>query len=115
MSLVKSRKEIIKMDMTDEQVIEASGVTHFYMLKYPSLKQYTEFLDAGVKNDPVRIDSIARELLRDESGEQLLKAEDDIIDHEVYEHILMIITQYLLKLKTKKLTQTSQAGQSNWC
>jgi nitrogen regulatory protein PII-like uncharacterized protein len=113
MSLVKSKKEVVKIELTDKDVIESCGVTHFYMTKYPSLALYTQFLDAGMKNDPEKIDSIARELLRDENGEKLLKEEDDVIDHEIYEHILVLVTQYLLKLKTKKLTQTSQAGTSN--
>jgi hypothetical protein len=107
MSLIKNKNEIIKLDLTDSQVIEMAEQDFVYITRYPSIKFYNDWIKAIVESQSENIDELAKSILKDEAGQPLLKTSDDVIQHDVYEHILTRITEYLVKSKTKISTQTA--------
>jgi hypothetical protein len=113
MSLIKNRNETTKLALTDSQVIELAEQDFVYISRYPSVKFYNDWIKAIVNSDAETIDKMAQSILKDEAGEPLLKNPDDIIQHEVYEHILTRITEYLVKSKTKTSTQSAQLENTN--
>ena len=113
MALVKNKNEITKLELTDPQVIELAEQDFVYITKYPSVRFYSDWIKAIVENDAEAIETMAKEVMKDEKGGPLLKSEDDVIQHEVFEHILTKITEYLVKSKTKNSTQNAQLETSN--
>jgi hypothetical protein len=112
-SIVKKRTDLHKLVFTDQALIEEFGFTHVWITAYPSIQFYTEWLDAGMANRGDDLDRLARQILKTETGEQLMPTDDDVIEYDVYEHIILLITQYLLKSKTKRLTQPDLQGGVN--
>lgn len=109
MSLVKSKTEVVKIPFTEQHIIDlADGIDHIYILRYPSMSIYADWLNAASKSDLGMLDVVARKLITDERGELLLKTENDVVQHDVYEHILVLITEYFLKSKTKNSTPSDQ-------
>jgi len=113
MSLVKNKNEILKLELTDPKVIEIAEQDFVYISKYPSIKLYNDWIKAIIESDAEKIDAMAQSLLKDEQGQPLLKNPDDIIQHDVFEHILTKITEYFVKSKTKNSTQSAQLETSN--
>jgi hypothetical protein len=113
MALVKNKNEITRLMLTDPTVIELAGQDFVYITKYPSITFYNDWIKSIVENNATDIDNLAHEILKDEAGQPLLKNPDDIIQHEVFEHILTKITEYLVKSKTKNSTQTAQLETNN--
>jgi hypothetical protein len=107
MALVKNKNEITKLTLTDPEVIELAEQDFVYITKYPSITFYNNWIKSIVENSASDIDSLAHEILKDEIGGPLLKKADDVIQHEVFEHILTKITEYLVKSKTKNSTQNA--------
>jgi hypothetical protein len=99
---------------TEQTIIDlAEGIDHVFITEFPTVQQYSDWIEAAVKADITKMDNIARQLIKNERGELLLKEPDDIIPIDIYEHILYNITQYFLKSKTKKSIPSSQAEESN--
>lgn len=107
MSLVKNKNEITRLELTDPAVIDMAEQNFVYITRYPTIKFYNDWIKAIVENETSAIDVMAQSILKDEAGQPLLKQPDDVIQHEVYEHILTRITEYLVKSKTKTSTQTA--------
>ena len=107
MALVKNKNEITKLKLTDPEVIELAEQDFVYITKYPSITFYNNWIKSIIDNDAGNIDQLANEVLKDENGQSLLKNPDDVIQHQVFEHILTKITEYLVKSKTKNSTQNA--------
>jgi hypothetical protein len=105
MSLVKNNKEITKLMLTDPTVIELAEQDFVYITKYPSVKFYSNWIKSIVDNDADQLEALAVDILKDQQGAPLLKNPEDVIQHDVFEHILTKVTEYLVKSKTKNLTQ----------